>query len=171
MNDRANRSICGARVRHSAKRTHLQLLRRPRHVARRRPGGGAPLAGLPSGSAGRRRRLAGRRDHEFDRRREAAAARGLPPESSAAHKCTMGLQRGGDFSLMRPSTSLHLINAAVNYREEIKRMTSPAYSFQTQMLSTKKNIDSLSCRASLSISLPCSSLRRELFYTWVCKRR
>lgn len=42
----------------SAELTHLQLLRRPRHVARRRPGEGAPLAGLPPGSAGRRRRLA-----------------------------------------------------------------------------------------------------------------
>lgn len=97
--DRADRSICearGARARHSVERTHLQLLGRPRHVARRRPEGGAPLAGLPPGSAGRRRRLAGRRDHEFDRQREAAAAaatRGLPPESLAAHKCTMRLQR------------------------------------------------------------------------------
>lgn len=37
---------------------HLQLLERPRHVARRRPGEGALLAGLPPGSAGRRQAVA-----------------------------------------------------------------------------------------------------------------
>lgn len=44
---------------------------------------------------------------------------GLPRGSSAAHKCTTGLQAAAIFPLMRSSASLRLINAAVNYREEI----------------------------------------------------
>lgn len=127
--DTAYRSICGARgarARHSAERTHVRLPRRPRHVARRRPGGGAPLAGLPSASVGRRRRLAAQILRVIGSGRRQPGGSRVP---GCAQQCAR-LQRRR-LLLFFPSCffcqcslsppSLHSINAPVNYHEEISK--------------------------------------------------